>query len=164
MTQGDAAGGHFVLRGVRGRLRPLLVVAFVGTLAVSATAAAHTDLKATTPTDGARLASAPSRVVVIYSEPLGEVVETSVSLDGRPLAGGTADRLSPTDAGRLQIPISAPGAFGRFAVSWRARSADGHTPEGELAFTVAPPSFRETLRRVAVVIATAARRLQSATS
>jgi len=142
--------------------RRIVLAACAAGLAMPASADAHTELRATAPGEGARLTSAPSRVVAQYSEPLARVAETSVAVDGTPLPAGASGRLSPTDAGRLQIPISPPGRFGRFTVAWQVISADGHALEGRLAFTVTPPSLRTTLRRLSDAIAAAVRELRAA--
>lgn len=140
--------------------RQLVVAACTMLLAMPVAADAHTELRATTPADGARLRSAPRQVVAQYSEPLAEVVETSVALDGSPVprAAGT---LSPIDAGRLEIPIASRGRFGRFAVRWRVTSADGHPLEGSVAFSVSPPPLGPTLQRLSRLITTAVGELRA---
>lgn len=130
----------------------------------AAVAGAHTAQQATVPADGARLTTAPAAVVVRYSEPVAAVVESSIRLDGVPLAGAAPARLSPADASRVRIPIPASAGAGRLAVRWVVRSSDGHLIAGTLAFTVAGAPLDEEIERVAKAVAATVRALRSITA
>ncbi|MCW5953345.1 MAG: copper resistance protein CopC, partial [Propionibacteriaceae bacterium] len=122
----------------RGRSRPArLSAVLLGALALLLLTAprteAHAQLQRTTPTDGAVLEVAPSRVELEFSEVV-------VPIDG-------AFRLFP--AGAEPVPLAA-GSQGRvvtielpgqlpddvYAVSYRVISADGHPISGALSFRV----------------------------
>lgn len=133
-------------------------------LAGAAAASAHTAQEATVPADGARLRTAPAAVVVRYSEPVAAVVESSVRLDGVPLAGAAPARLSPDDASRVRIPLPASPGPGRVAVRWVVRSGDGHLIAGTLGFTVTGAPLDAGIERVAKAVAAAARTLRSITA
>ena len=131
-------------------------------LLVPASALGHTDLVATSPAEGSRLPSAPSGVVVRYSAPLAEVVEASVTVGGESL-GGTA-RLSPADAGRFRIPVTAGASHGRFTARWVVRSEDAHLLRGEVSFTVPSPPVIDQVRQVARLVSATATALRSVSS
>lgn len=143
--------------------RHCLIAGCCALLLVPASAVGHTDLVATSPAQGSRLASAPGAVVVRYSTPLADVVESSVTVDGSESLGGTA-RLSPTDAGRFRIPITSRTPYGRFTARWVVQSEDAHLLRGELSFTVAPPPVVNDLRRVARLVSATTRVLRSVSS
>jgi hypothetical protein len=86
-------------------------------------------------------------VVVRFSAPLGAVNGATVTAGGKAV-GGTP-RLSPRDAARLVIPLSAGGRSGDFRVQWEVRSADGHALTGRATFTIEGPPLRASAARVA---------------
>jgi methionine-rich copper-binding protein CopC len=139
---------------------PILVAAV---LAAPAVATAHTEVESVAPADGARLKAAPSAVVARYAEPLAEVVEAAVAVDGTAVAGVRA-RLASGDASTVRIPLPATDRSGRFAVTWTVRGADTHLLEGAVSFTVAPPALRADLRRIASALGDAAAALSATAS
>jgi methionine-rich copper-binding protein CopC len=132
-----------------------VVAALAAVLVVPSAAAAHTTLGTTTPADGANLQAAPTTVVARYAEPLAEVVEAGVTVDGAPVAG-VRGRLAARDASQVRIPLPATVRSGRFEVRWTVRGADTHLLEGTVSFTVAPPTLRADLRRIAAALGDAA--------
>ncbi|WP_217913810.1 copper resistance CopC family protein [Miltoncostaea marina] len=139
----------------------MAAAATVALLALPALASAHTEVAGSSPPDGARLAQAPSVIVVRYSAPLAEVVDASARLDGQDVTGGPP-RLVRTDAARVRIPIDAAGRGGRLSVRWTVRSADAHLLEGAASFAVARPNVLQAVRRVAVALRAAAEELTAA--
>ncbi|WP_100444660.1 copper resistance CopC/CopD family protein [Glycomyces xiaoerkulensis] len=99
-----------------------------------ATAArAHASLLSTDPADGAELDEAPSAVTLHFNEPVSPVEEAArlVDADGgeHPVTATAAD-----DDVVLELP---PGlGEGRFTLSWRVVSADGHPVAGAVSFSV----------------------------
>lgn len=129
-------------------------------LAAPAAATAHTALETVTPAEGARMANPPTAVVARYGEPLAEVVDAAVTVDGTAIAGVRA-RLAPGDASTVRIPLPASARSGRFAVTWNVRGADSHVLDGAVAFTVARPTLRADLRRIAAALDEAAAALRT---
>lgn len=134
------------------------LAAAVACAALAVPALGHTEVAATSPRDGARLAAAPARIVVTYASPLGAAREAVVRGPG-PAAAGPA-RLDPGDARRLVIPLRS-GAPGPYEASWTVLGADGHQLAGALAFTVRGDVLPEVERLGALIVATA-RRLSAA--
>jgi methionine-rich copper-binding protein CopC len=100
--------------------------------AVSAHAHAH--LSASIPQDGST-GKAPEQIVLTFSE---TTRLTAMSLQRE----GDASRKLPlpaTPAAQFTVPLTKllPG---RYTLSWRALSGDGHVTSGSLHFTVVEPS------------------------
>lgn len=119
----------------RAASRGLLVLVLGGLLVLlgAQSASAHAQLLSTTPEDGAVLAEAPSEVVLRFNEAVQ-------LLDG-------ATRLFPGDETPIvldahvvdtEVFASLPDglADGRYALSYRIVSADGHPVSGAISFTV----------------------------
>ncbi|MFI5231642.1 MAG: copper resistance protein CopC [Gemmatimonadales bacterium] len=131
---------------MRRRLAPLLAAAAL-VLGVRAVAEAHAMLVSAEPAAGAHLASAPSRVRLVFSEALElSLAELSLTDDsGRTVRlKATGD---PRDVHALIAPVAsiAPGSY---RVTWRVVSADGHPVEGSYVFTIgaaaaAPPPAQD---------------------
>ena len=118
------------------RLRVLLA-AFGAVLVLvmgAAPASAHNSLRSTDPVDGASFDRVPERVVLTFDEPavaLGtQVVVTGPDGD---VAAGVPALVDATVTQTLQ-----PGApAGRYTVSWRVTSGDGHPISGTFTFSAA---------------------------
>jgi copper transport protein len=101
---------------------------------------AHAQLVASSPGAGEQLATAPTEIRLVFSEPL-EAQVTSLDLagpDGALLVdhGGTIDPADPFALvlGPPHLPALADGIY---TVTWRTLSAaDGHTADGTSAFAV----------------------------
>ena len=108
----------------------------VGALALLgciALASAHTHLVKAIPADGSTVTVSPPKFVLTFAD---AARLTMLSLQKN---GGPAQKLGPlpTDA-TAQISIPAPQlTAGKYVLSWRAVSADGHVMPGKLGFTVA---------------------------
>lgn len=102
-------------------------------LAGAQSASAHAELLSTTPQDGAALEQAPAEAVLTFNEPV-QLIEGSVRL-----FPGDADPLV-LDARVVDAAIAAPFpddlADGRYALSYRVVSADGHPISGAITFTI----------------------------
>ena len=114
--------------------RALALVALL--LALPAAALAHAGLVSSDPADGALLTASPTRVRLVFSEPM-EVSLSRVWLvtgDGRTIPlEGAAD---PTEVRAMVAAVDSLPA-GAYLVAWRVLSADGHPVEGSLSFSVA---------------------------
>jgi methionine-rich copper-binding protein CopC len=137
-----------------------IVAACAAILVAPSAAAAHTGIDTTTPADGANLQTAPAAVVARYAEPLAEVVQADVTVDGAAVAGVRA-RLAAGDASQVRIPLPATARSGRFEVRWTVRGADTHLLEGTVSFTVARPPRRADLQRIAAALDDAAAALRA---
>lgn len=102
-------------------------------LMVPLPAAAHDEMTASTPKDGAALVEAPEAIKLEFSGELqkmgSEVQVTSgdeaVTVDEPVIAGQTITSALPND-----MPA------GKYAVVWRVVSSDGHPISGESSFTI----------------------------
>lgn len=96
----------------------------------------HAALLSSEPAAGASLAAAPSRIRLVFSEP----IEASMSGVSIASAGGSRVALAvstdPRDSRTLiaSSPALPPGAY---TVRWHAFSDDGHRVDGAFAFTIA---------------------------
>jgi len=126
------------------RLVLLTVLSASAALAIPPSAK-HATLVSSEPGANSHLASPPTRVRLVYSEPIeGKLAKvTIVPASGAPIvlrAGG-----DPRDVHSVIAPLDAlsPGSY---KVEWRVVSADGHRVDGTFSFTVgdttvgAPPA------------------------
>lgn len=143
------------------RRGPALALAAAILLGGAAPAGAHTERTSTSPADGARLRTAPAAIVVRYSDPVAEVVESSVALDGAPLRGTVPARLSPGDAAVVRIPLPPAVGPGRVSARWVVRSGDGHLLEGTAGFTIVAAPLEASIARVAAALGAAVRAMDA---
>ncbi|MCO1597201.1 copper resistance protein CopC [Micromonospora sp. RHAY321] len=124
----------------------VLGVAFGVSLLIPATpAAAHNSLTGSDPRDGARVASAPTRIELRFlARPAPATTKITVAGPDNVVAGGPP----VFDGSRVRVPFR-PGAAGLYIVGYELASADGHPVRGEVRFTLttgtaadpsAPPS------------------------
>lgn len=118
----------------RGAIRA--AVALVATLTVlllgSTAASAHDRLDSTTPKDGATVATAPTEVVLTFSDDV-VAVGTEIVVNG---PDGDVQQGRPRIDGTTVSQSLAPGsAPGKYTVTWRATSKDGHPVSGTFGFT-----------------------------
>jgi copper transport protein len=122
-------------------LRPLrraswsTLLAAVLTIAVYRRGEAHTTLLASDPAAGSQLSASPSRVRLLFSEPIEpELATVSVS-------GSTGERRvltaagDPHDVHAILAPLDSL-ASGSYRVAWHVVSADGHPVGGSYTFSV----------------------------
>jgi copper transport protein len=114
----------------------LLAAAMLGGLGAGAPQArAHASLLESTPAPGARLAAAPSRIALVYTEPLNERL-TGVRLIE---VGGTRVPATSrvTSGRRLELRPRDRLRQGAYRLEWRSVSTiDGHIREGSIGFGV----------------------------
>ncbi len=120
-----------------------LLVTLVALLLAPATpASAHAVLVSTSPTASSVVSSAPSEVVLTFSEGVRQVPGKI-----RVIApdGSRADRGEPTFNGAVvTIPVDPSGARGTYLVSYRVISADSHPVSGAFTYSVGAPSTQPT--------------------
>jgi methionine-rich copper-binding protein CopC len=102
-------------------------------LLCTSVAFAHVHLKQSTPAEGAVVQSAPSQIVLTFSEP---ALVTALSIQQ---AGKTKQSLGPLPTAAAQtLTVATPGlTAGSYVVTWRAVSPDKHVMSGTLHFRVA---------------------------
>jgi len=95
---------------------------------------AHTHLEKAVPADGSTLTAAPTKFVLTFAEP---VKATALSLQKD---GGPVQKLGPLPTAPMaEVSIPAPQlAAGKYVLSWRVVTDDGHVMPGKISFTVAP--------------------------
>src|ERR1700738_5589657 len=101
-------------------------------MACSALALAHTHLVKADPADGSTVTVAPPKFVLTFAEP-ARLTALSLQKDAEP-----AKKIGPLPtAPAAEISIPAPQlAAGKYVLSWRAVTDDGHVMPGKLTFTV----------------------------
>jgi methionine-rich copper-binding protein CopC len=103
-------------------------------MACSALAFAHTHLVKAVPADGSTVMVSPPKFVLTFAEP-AKLTALSLQKDTEP-----AKKIGPLPtAPAAEISIPAPQlAAGKYVLSWRAVSDDGHVMPGKVTFTVGP--------------------------
>lgn len=98
------------------------------------TASAHDRLVSTSPDDGGTVATAPSEIVLTFSDDVVPV-GTEIAVQG---PDGDAQQGRPRIEGNTVTQALAPGSpKGTYTVTWRATSKDGHPVSGVFRFTAA---------------------------
>ena len=105
-------------------------------LGIPATAAAHTELRSSSPASGATLDATPATVVLTFNQAVQTEFAQVAVLDNAQahLETGAASVVGE-NVTQAVMPLSA----GPYTVSWRVVAADGHPVTGTFAFTVAAP-------------------------
>lgn len=126
-------------------LRPTARTAIVTLLTVLLPASAlavrlpHLKLKASFPAKDAVLTTSPDAVRLWLSEP-ADVPATRItvtSAQNAVIATAKPTRGTAADA-PLEAKFTTPPAAGRYTVTWKAMSKDGHVVNGTFGFTVKP--------------------------
>lgn len=113
------------------------IVSFTAALAMTATAAfAHAGLETAVPAQDATVATAPSDLMLTFSESVS-LAFTGVTVTGPdgaavPLGTATLDSAGTM----LMVPVTGKLAPGVYKVEWHALSDDGHKSKGSYDFTV----------------------------
>ncbi len=108
-------------------------------LAASAPAAAHAELHASEPADGAVLQAPPARLALTFTAPTQITALRLLDAAGteHPLAREGARR---APVGALSAAIPHPLPPGAYRVEYRGVSADGHVGGGTLRFRISAPA------------------------
>lgn len=121
------------------RRRAAGIGALVLVAALAGRASAHAALERASPPVGSHVSASPVEVRLWFSEPLEAAFSgaTISGASGQGEAGGKPS-VDPADRRQLIVPIIRPLAAGRYGVTWRVVSVDGHRTEGDFSFWVAP--------------------------
>ena len=123
------------------RLRPAVLALLlllggwlVAGVVTAGPASAHASLVASTPADGARLASPPGQVQLQFSEhvSIGPGYARVIGADGHRVDTGTPS----VDGDVLTIPLRGTLPSGGYVVTYRVTSADSHPVSGAYSFAV----------------------------
>jgi len=112
------------------RLAPILG-GWLYALAASC-ALAHARLEQAQPADGSVLSSAPTQLVLRFSEK-ARLTALWVARDGGARQKLTPPPGEPQAAITVALPVMRPGSY---VISWRVVSADGHIVPGQIRFTL----------------------------
>ena len=121
-----------------------LLLGVLSSIIMATGADAHAALKSISPKDGSSLATVPTQVVLTFNEPISSSFAT-VTVTG---AAGTVSGGKPVVDGVTVTQALAPDlANGRYTVTYRVVSEDGHPVSDKTTFTVAAvttPSTSDT--------------------
>jgi copper transport protein len=104
-----------------------------------APASAHALLTGTSPTDGAALAAAPTRIVISYSESVRVARDSIRVLDSAGARVDDGQARSGQKASQAMVALRPNLPKGTYVASWRVISADSHPISGAFAFGVGGP-------------------------
>ena len=117
-------------------MRKIILAAAALSLITATEASAHARLLRAAPKAGATV-PAPKVLRLSYSETIVPSASsvTVVSADKKPVATGPI-ALDAKDKRVVLVPVTAALAPGAYHVSWRMKTADGHTTDGDFDFKV----------------------------
>lgn len=121
-------------------------VAAVASLAVAAPASAHDTIVSSTPAADAQLTSAPTEVVLTFSNNLLSLDENSGTAmtvtdeSGKDWVAGEPQISTDT----VTVPLAEGMPNGAYRVTWQVVSSDGHPTSGEYGFALAAAAPVET--------------------
>ncbi|MEQ7845710.1 copper resistance CopC family protein [Nocardioides kribbensis] len=119
----------------------LALLTLLALLIAPSPAVAHTELVGSTPAAGARVASAPNQVELVFSEDVTpDLAAVALSVGGSQIgrlpvsAGGSTDTLLVDS---FDVAVQDGAGATPWRVRYRVTSVDGHPIEGSVEFTVA---------------------------
>ncbi|HEY7720899.1 MAG TPA: copper resistance CopC family protein [Pedococcus sp.] len=110
-----------------------LLLAVVSSLATALAASAHTELRSMAPASGSTATTAPTQVVLTFSEPVSTRFAAVTVTDG---TGATVTDGRPTVSGATVTQPLRALRDGSYAVTYRVVSEDGHPVSGRASFSV----------------------------
>ena len=114
-------------------------MALLGSLALTtvwpATAAAHTELESSHPSDGDIVGEPVSQISLTFTRSVEPVSDGFIAFDEQGIER-IPDTVESTDGQTWLMRYESPLPNGRIEVYWRVTAADGHILEGTFAFTV----------------------------
>jgi copper transport protein len=124
------------------RLASLVLLA-TSSIALPRSATVHATLVSSEPAANSRLASSPSRVRLVFSEPV-EAKLGRIAL--HPTSGSTITLRAGADPRDVHAVVARVDSLpsGSYRVEWRVVSADGHPVDGTFTFTVGDTTLGTT--------------------
>ena len=111
-----------------------LLLGVLSSIVMATGADAHAALRTISPEDGATLTSAPTQVVLTFNEPIGTSFAT-VSVAGA--GGSVSEGKAAVDGVTVTQALSPALPDGRYTVSFRVVSEDGHPVSDRTTFSLA---------------------------
>lgn len=123
-----------------------VAVATVAAIAVAAPASAHDTIVSSTPAADSQLTTAPTEVVLTFSNNLISLDENSgTAMTVADESGEDWVAGEPTiTADSVTVPLAEGMPNGAYTVTWQVVSSDGHPTSGEYSFSVAAPEASAT--------------------
>lgn len=119
---------------------PIALLMVVALMLLSAgIASAHADYKSSIPAADSTVATAPDKVVVVFTEELkADGNELKVTDAGGAVVDKGDTTLDKSDADRTTVFVSLKSGLGNgsYTVNWKNASTDGHTEAGSFKFSV----------------------------
>ena len=118
-----------------------VAVATVAAIAVAAPASAHDTIVSSTPAADSQLTTAPTEVVLTFSNNLISLDENSgTAMTVADESGEDWVAGEPTiTADSVTVPLAEGMPNGAYTVTWQVVSSDGHPTSGEYSFSLAAP-------------------------
>jgi methionine-rich copper-binding protein CopC len=118
---------------------PAMLLAALLMFALVGTASAHADLVSSDPKDGAHLDKAPAKLTLVFSEELspdGNLIKVTDASGAQVDNGDTTLDLNDPKRVTLTITLKSGLGNGVYTIHWKDMSADSHSLEGDLRFSV----------------------------
>ncbi|MEU0530215.1 copper resistance CopC family protein [Amycolatopsis tolypomycina] len=119
------------------RLFGALVLALSGVLLVAGPASAHTELKSSSPAEGAGLAAPPRKIELTFEEPV-TLQPDPISITGPDGAKWSVGTPSVVDA-VISAPVTPSGPAGAYTLTYKVVSGDGDKVTAAVHFTLTAP-------------------------
>ncbi|SEC48585.1 hypothetical protein SAMN04489727_3927 [Amycolatopsis tolypomycina] len=119
------------------RLFGALVLALSGVLLVAGPASAHTELKSSSPAEGASLAAPPRKIELTFEEPV-TLQPDPISITGPDGAKWSVGTPSVVDA-VISAPVTPSGPAGAYTLTYKVVSGDGDKVTAAVHFTLTAP-------------------------
>lgn len=111
-----------------------LLLGVISSIVMATSADAHAALRSISPTDGAALTAAPTQVVLTFDEPIGTSFAT-ISVAGPD--GSVSQGSAVVNGVTVTQALAGHLSNGRYTVSFRVVSEDGHPVSDRTTFSVA---------------------------
>ncbi len=123
-------------------LLAIFALALLTVLGGGSPASAHTQLEKMFPADGSTVASAPSEVVLTFSEAVSSSF-VAIQVTG-PRGESVSEGRARVDGAVVTQALASPLAPGKYTVAYRVVSSDGHPVSDATTFTVVPSTPSST--------------------
>jgi methionine-rich copper-binding protein CopC len=123
----------------RSRTLAFLLAMLTALMITGGSVSAHAEYESSVPAADSTVATAPTQVVVKFSEELtaeGNELAVTDAAGARVDTGGTTLDKSDADRKTLVVALKAGLANGTYKVAWKNSSTDGHSEEGSFNFSI----------------------------